>query len=213
MQARPRSISRPATRAATPSRATNDNVQELLHAILNITTNVARTIGSTPRPPTELDQTSVERIVKRTQLHFASQLEARDRELAVLREALKAASDERDSLRAMTEDLKGHLYTERRHRLECEEQSQRMNEEHTKLVYNLEQRIRKLDNKSHETASQSNRCTPRSSRNPGRTDDESAYKPAPLSTSAVNDFLSSIGRELDAINALEATRERTLNAI
>jgi hypothetical protein len=219
---------------------------QLAASLVSLSTNLAETLRATPRSGTPvcganstaaLRREDVERIVRRTEQHFAPEIERLRSENAALAEQLQRASD-----RQFDPTVAALLQAEKRQRLECEEQSQRMIEEHAKQVLHLENRIRKLERQLQEsTMGSSNRGTPRSSRNPARFDDEpdrttnSPRAPTPkafpvdlprastalpevrptepLSTTAVNDFLQSIGRELDAINALEASRGQTLNAL
>ena len=212
-------------------------IERMLQDIVSITQNVALTLRSTPRshaPPNStpgLNREDIERIVRRTEQHFLGQLEQYKSRCAELETLLRqsTARDEKPSGSTCTScnELRAQLHAEKHHRLECEEQSQKMNEEHSKLVANLELRIKKLERQAQDTGNLSVRGTPRANRQSIKCDDDHldqeirpAAAPRPssppsiqLSTSAVNDFLSSIGRELDAINAMEASRGRHLSAL
>ena len=236
---------RPApTKLARSSGGPSSNVVELATSLVSLSTNLAETLRSTPRAETPtassgLRRADVERIVRRTEQHFVPEIERLTAENAELKKQVQT-KNERDA-DSSSEDLRALLQSEKRQRLQCEEQSQRMIEEHAKQVLHLETRIRKLERQLQEaSAGCSNRGTPRASRNPTRLDDDldrvpiSPRCPAarvplpqetnrevtppqepsqPLSTSAVNDFLASIGRELDAINAVEASRGQALSAL
>jgi hypothetical protein len=196
----------------------------MAHAIVSLSTNLAHLLRTTPRSTPALAQADVERIVRRTEQHFTGQIVDQRNRLAALEAAMTKLREENQTLTQVNDDLKHSLQHERRQRLECEEQSQRMNEAHAKQVFTLESRLRKLEKQVPDSGGLSVRGTPRSSRSAGGRLDEDLLdssrqtesrvrSDAVLSTTAVNDFLSSIGKELDAINAMEASRERTLNAI
>ena len=204
-----------------------------MEQIAALTSTLVHSLRSTPRPgvtpaPSSLRREDVERIVRRTEQHFTARLEDQQNTIRDLTARLAAMDAERANRDAEIESLKRQLQKEKHHRLECEEQSHQMIEEHAKQVQHLESRLRKLE------PLPSARGTPRSSRAPRFEDDSvlghtlpdarEAVTPASVpgkagnaagpasqfSTSAVNDFLTSIGRELDAINAMETHRGLSL---
>lgn len=205
-------------------------MQTLLHEIYQMTVNVAEAVRATPHPPAPLQRAEVERIVRRTQQHFEGKISSLEAEVSRLRAELDDAR--RGTSPRTTEALRQQLQFEKRQRLECEEQCQLMTEEHAKLVQTLELRIRKLERQLDTTNSV--RGTPRSARMStcGKVEDDvdevkresTEDRVVPplrpfvandiaLSTDAVNDFLQSIGKELDAINAMETQRSKQLRTL
>lgn len=219
----------PTPRAVTPTTGRESkSVQQMLVDLFQLTTCVADAVRATPSSTTApLARGDVERIVRRTQQHFEARITALQNENAALRLELE---DRRGSAQSI-EGLRQQLQFEKRQRLQCEEQCQRMADEHAKLVQTLELRIRKQERQI-ETGSI--RGTPRSSRslalrhedelelpNDLATEKTATVVSAPtvpridiaMSTDAVNDFLHSIGMELDAINAMESERSKHLRTL
>lgn len=220
-------------------------VQEMLNNIVRIAANCSRRLqspaASTQPPGTDapgsLKRDEIERIVRRVEQHYSRRLEDLERENELLRRQL---TEQRHRLPPDTETLRHQLNEEKRHRLACEEQCQRMTEEHAKVVSTIEQRMRKQERQILDMSKTTTGCTPRSARfstgTPLRESDDTKaiarFEPqngvhgvkadSPIATvsippggmqSVVFDFLSSIGRELDEINAAEVARSAQLRTL
>lgn len=175
--------------------------------------------SSCPPTPTGLRREDIERIVQRAEQHYSGIIAELKAENDLLRKQVASGRPGID-----TDLLRQQLVEERRQRLACEEQCQRVNEEHAKVVATLEMRIKKLERVCQD-ASAKIPATPRSARfSFGTPLRESEPEPAKVEVrkpeivadalpSVVSDFLLSIGKELDEINAAEAARSAQLKSL
>lgn len=223
--------------STTRSSTSDSNVHSMLQNIIELTSSVARQIGSkTNERPLSVNE--IEQVVRRVESHFVSQiqdLEETIRQQSNLIEHLKTAKtqtcelgelsvvvDDKTSLkgspRAVIEQLRQQLLNEKRQRLKCEEQSTNMTEQHARLVNTLEQRIKKQDKLLQElnngkTTPRSVRLSQEEQKTENRKIDFTLQNKPTERDSVVTDFLAEISRELDDINKQEATRSKNLYSL
>ncbi|CAD2216433.1 hypothetical protein, conserved [Angomonas deanei] len=137
-------------------------VQSLVNDLIEISQSIALYLEQEPvqnqgvsdRNSAALKAQEIERIVRRVESHYVDKLEAaKKREEALLRKVELLSEGAKESGDPGSNALRQSLLAEKRQRLQVEEQTQQMAEQHVKVVNTLEKRLTKQENQLRELLS------------------------------------------------------------